>query len=195
MTMKLESKPQIYRKINQKQISDNNTISDNPFIGKPFWCGNFTKNEIDCCFNHIIGLPVKNGIEHPIYDYELEFINVIETKQHTWCKKARGIGATEMLIRYLAWKALSSEELENKTIFIIAGTREEFANEIKERMERLFPEEYRNVIHDSKYTQTFINKTRFKIFPSRNLKDARGFTDVAYLFIDESDYFPPKEQN
>jgi len=23
-----------------------------------------------CCFNHIIGLPRKNGIEHPLYDYE-----------------------------------------------------------------------------------------------------------------------------
>ena len=24
----------------------------------------------DCCFNHIIGLPSKNGIQHPLYDYE-----------------------------------------------------------------------------------------------------------------------------
>jgi hypothetical protein len=23
-----------------------------------------------CCFNHIIGLPKKNGIEHQLYDYE-----------------------------------------------------------------------------------------------------------------------------
>jgi hypothetical protein len=22
-----------------------------------------------CCFNHIIGLPRKNGVEHPLYDY------------------------------------------------------------------------------------------------------------------------------
>jgi hypothetical protein len=70
----------------------------------------------------------------------------------------------------------------------VAGTRLEFANEIKERMERLIPEQYRYVIHDSKYTQTFINKTRFRIFSSRNLKDMRGFTDVAYLFIGEADY-------
>ena len=157
--------------------------------GLPFWSDDYRN------FNCVIGLPVKNGIEHPIYDYELEFIKAIEDNQHVWCKKARGIGATEMLIRYLSWKALVNTELENKTIFIVAGTREEFANEIKERMERLFPEEYRDVIHDSKYTQTFINKTRFKIFPSKNLKDMRGFIDVAYLFIDEGDYFNPKEQN
>jgi hypothetical protein len=28
-----------------------------------------------------------------------------------------------------------------------------------------------------------------KIFPSRNVKDLRGYTDVSYLFIDEADYF------
>ena len=154
----------------------------------------YHKPERSCCFNHIIGLPVKNGIEHPIYDYELEFIKVIETKQHTWCKKARGIGATEMLIRYLAWKALSSNELNGKSIFIIAGTREEFANTIKERMERLFVDRYR-VVRDSKYTECYINNTWFKVFPSKRLKDVRGYVDVAYLFIDESDFFDPKEQS
>ena len=30
-----------------------------------------------------------------------------------------------------------------------------------------------------------------KIFPSRNVKDLRGYTDVSYLFIDEADYFEP----
>ena len=166
---------------------------DTIFNGIPFWCNN-NGNRIDCCFNHIIGLPQKNGIEHPIYDYEVELLDVIERYQHLWCKKARGIGFTTFLIRYLAWKALVSDELANKSVFIIAGTREDFGNEIKTKMEQLFPEEYRYVIHDSKYTQTYINNTRFKVFPSRNLKDMRGFTDVAYLFIDEADYFAPKEQ-
>ena len=30
-----------------------------------------------------------------------------------------------------------------------------------------------------------------KIFPSRNAKDLRGYTDVSYLFIDEADHFEP----
>lgn len=169
--------------------------SSTPFYGIPFWCGDSQFIGIrDCCFNHKIGLPQKNGIYHPIYDYELEFLNKIQTEQHVWVKKARGIGATTFLIRYLSWKALATNELDGKDIFIIAGTREDFANEIKQRMENLLPEEYRYVIHDSKYTQTYINKTRFKVFPSRNLKDMRGYTDVAYLFIDEADYFQPIEQ-
>ena len=24
----------------------------------------------DCCFNHIVGLPTKNGVEKPMFDYQ-----------------------------------------------------------------------------------------------------------------------------
>jgi hypothetical protein len=146
-------------------------------------------------FNEIIGLPTKNGIVHPIYDYEIEFLKVIEDNQNIWVKKARGIGATTFLTRFLSWKAVSTNELDNKDVFIIAGTRLDFAHEIKVKIEDLFRQNYREFIHDSKHTETYINNTRFKVFPSKNLKDMRGFTDVAYLFIDEADYFNPKEQS
>ena len=44
---------------------------------KAFWIWNIEehkKEDIrtngDCCFNHIIGLPKKDGIDKPLYDYE-----------------------------------------------------------------------------------------------------------------------------
>ena len=44
---------------------------------KPFWIWNiedhkqeYIKTNGDCCFNHIIGLPQKDGIDKPLYDYE-----------------------------------------------------------------------------------------------------------------------------
>ena len=66
------------------------------FEGKPFWCNNIADCK-DQCFNHIIGLPVKNGREYPIFDYELDVINKIENNRNIWIKKASGIGATELL--------------------------------------------------------------------------------------------------
>jgi hypothetical protein len=43
---------------------------------KPFWIWNIEehkqediKTNGDCCFNHIIGLPQKNDIDKPLYDY------------------------------------------------------------------------------------------------------------------------------
>ena len=81
------------------------------FLNKPFWIPDKDKHDLEyliengnCCFNHIIGLPVKNGIEHPIYDYELDVVDKIENHRNVWIKKASGIGATELILRYLTWK-------------------------------------------------------------------------------------------
>jgi hypothetical protein len=44
---------------------------------KPFWIWNIEEHKQQdiktngyCCFDHIIGLPQKNGIDKPLYDYE-----------------------------------------------------------------------------------------------------------------------------
>ena len=44
---------------------------------KPFWIWNIEehkqediRSDGDCCFNHIIGLPQKDGTDTPLYDYE-----------------------------------------------------------------------------------------------------------------------------
>jgi hypothetical protein len=44
---------------------------------KPFWIWNIEEHKQEdirsrgkCCFNHIIGLPQKDGNDKPLYDYE-----------------------------------------------------------------------------------------------------------------------------
>ena len=60
----------------QQQTDSNHEIFER-LRDKPFWVWNLeehiqedirTKGE--CCFNHIIGLPTKGGIEKPLFDYE-----------------------------------------------------------------------------------------------------------------------------
>jgi hypothetical protein len=60
-------------------------------------------NKGDCCFNHIIGLPKKEHIEKPLFDYEkllfdsLLVPDVYNSLRHTfklkhlWVKKATGL--------------------------------------------------------------------------------------------------------
>jgi hypothetical protein len=65
----------------QQSIEDSKALEQlkTKLYGKPFydWYSPDHKNRINiksnrnCCFNHIIGLPKKADIEHPIYDYEL----------------------------------------------------------------------------------------------------------------------------
>ena len=168
---------------------------------KPFWIWNKDQHIQDdiltngnCCFNHIIGLPIKNGKEYPIFEYEKLIYDTIEQNQNIWIKKARGLGVTTFLIRYLVWKILSSTELDGKSIFIVSGTREEFANYVKKKMEQLFERRFPDLVLDSKYTELILKKTWIKVMPTKNIKDVRGYMDTAYLFIDEADFFNAKEQ-
>ena len=105
---------------------------------KPFWLWDPTSHKQadrvtkgDCCFNHIIGLPTKDGIQKPMFEYEkmlykalLEpgYLNSIPALQsddpnnvahnfklkHLWVKKATGLGVTEFMLRFMAWLCLSS---------------------------------------------------------------------------------------
>ena len=47
------------------------------FLNKPFWNWSIEahkhidiRTQGNCCFNHIIGLPAKDGSEKPLFDYE-----------------------------------------------------------------------------------------------------------------------------
>ncbi|MDR4512607.1 MAG: hypothetical protein MRJ93_12985 [Nitrososphaeraceae archaeon] len=155
----------------------------------------YVQTQANCCFNHIIGLPQKNDKEYPLFDSEKLVIDAIENNQHIWIKKARGIGITELILRYLAWKCMSSNELDGKSIFLVSGTREEFSNNIKIRLAKLFERNFPNMRFESKYTELWLNNTWIKVFPTKRIQDLRGYTDVSYLFIDEADYFEPAEQN
>ena len=185
-----------YHKIgkHKEQEAEHTELLDE-FLGKPFYCWNTTLFGIhDCCFNHMIGLPEKNNKEYPFFEYQREIYDALEAHEHVWIKKAKGIGGTTFIIRYLLWKILVNNALADKNIFIISNTQE-FANKVKERLELLFRRAYPNLRVKSKYTEAWIKSTWIKVFPSRNIQDMRGYIDVAYIFVDESDFFQPIEQD
>ncbi len=184
--------------------SDSPLLSDqanelNIFLNKPFWNWDKEKHDLEflidknCCFNHIIGLPIKNDKQYPLFDYEQLLFNTIEQNQNTWILKSRGIGVTTFIIRYFAWKILNSSELDHKSIFIVSGTREEHANYIKEKLQQLF--ENFPVRLESKYTELWLKKTWIKVFPTKNIKDIRGYFETSYIFVDESDYLEESIQD
>jgi hypothetical protein len=71
---------------------------------KPFWIWNIEEHKQedirtdgDCCFNHIIGLPSKDTVDKPLYDYEKIIFDCLVTQddnsnnKHLWIKKATGL--------------------------------------------------------------------------------------------------------
>ena len=79
------------------------------FRDKLFWINDINEHKHQdilhkgaCCFNHIIGLPRKDSVEKPIFDYEVNLTKAFDTYNDIWIKKARGLGITEILLRYIS---------------------------------------------------------------------------------------------
>jgi hypothetical protein len=65
----------------RRRISSSNqqqqTQSLDKLQNKTFWIWDVQEHKLEdirtrgeCCFNHIIGLPTKDGLEKPIFDYQ-----------------------------------------------------------------------------------------------------------------------------
>ena len=118
----------------RKRISSSNqqqqqTQSFDKLHNKPFWIWNTREHKLEdvrtkgeCCFNHIIGLPTKEGLEKPIFDYQEllyeallspEFYNPLNhdfKDKHVWIKKATGLGVTEFFLRFMTWLCLRNND-------------------------------------------------------------------------------------
>jgi hypothetical protein len=103
------------------------THSFDKLQNKPFWIWNIEEHKLEdvrtkgeCCFNHIIGLPTKEGLEKPIFDYQellyeallsADFCNLLNhdfKDKHLWIKKATGLGVTDFLCKVPSLEACYS---------------------------------------------------------------------------------------
>ena len=108
---------------------------------KPFWIWNIKEHKQedvrtngDCCFNHIIGLPQKDSVDKPLYDYERIIFDSLVTSnansslnKHLWIKKATGLGISEFMLRFMAWLCLKDNELSGSQMCIVTGPRIDLA--------------------------------------------------------------------
>jgi hypothetical protein len=110
---------------------------------KPFWIWNIEEHKHediitngDCCFNHIIGLPQRDGVDKPLYDYEkITFDSLVtqngninrSNKKHLWIKKATGLGISEFMLRFMAWLCLKDNALSGSQMCIVTGPRIDLA--------------------------------------------------------------------
>jgi hypothetical protein len=90
----------------QTQTSNFNALSK--LHNKPFWIWDkvehkeeYIKTNGQCCLNDIVGRPLKNGREYPLFDYEKVLYDSLLTNEgsfkdkHLWVKKSTGLGITE----------------------------------------------------------------------------------------------------
>jgi hypothetical protein len=169
--------------------------------GKPFWIWNNEHDKIlsgQCCFNHIVGLPEKNGKAMPLFDYEEKIFDELgrldkdgNKNRHLWIKKATGLGVTEFVLRYMAWLCYSSDEYRNAQMCVVTGPNIELAKGLIARLKQICKpiEEIK-----SKETAIVLNGCRVEAYPSHHLDAMRSLPNPKFIFLDEADFFPLKEQ-
>jgi hypothetical protein len=191
----------------QQQAKARNELYDR-LINKPFWISDREQHKQedirtngDCCFNHIIGLPQKDGEDKPLYDYEqliFESLDIQNTK-HLWIKKPTGLGISEFMLRFMAWLCLKDDALaaSGSQMCIVTGPRIELAIALIDRMKALFrsgDEGLGLVTFDTKETVIELNNIKIEAFPSHHLDAMRGLQNVSFILLDEADFFPPGQQ-
>jgi hypothetical protein len=186
----------------QSESNSDRTRFFNRLKDKPFWIWNKEEhmqadldNDGDCCFNHIIGLPKKDDVEKPIFDYEQRLHDLLEIdkKKYIWIKKSTGLGVTEFFLRYISWICTRDNAMkDNKRICIVTGPRIDLAVTLVDRLKNLFSNA--GVLFNTKETVLELNGCIIEAFPSHHLDAMRGLTDVKLILLDEADFFPPSQQ-
>jgi len=177
---------------------------------KPFWIWDKEEHRQedirtngDCCFNHIIGLPTKEGMEKAMFDYEKILYDSIFLvndasdpsfkHKHLWVKKATGLEVTEFFLRLMAWLCLRNNDYQNSQMCIVTGPNIDIAIKLIKRMKALF-EPKLHVTFDSKETVLELNGCTIEAYPSNHIDAYRALDNPKFILIDEGDFFRKGEQ-
>lgn len=133
--------------------------------------------------------PLESGQPITLFDYELELVDLLKLKKHIWIKKATGLGITEFMLRYIAWKCETDPEYNGGQIIIVTGPRIELSVTLIDRIKKLYTKEF-----TSKNTVVELSGCHIEAYPSHHLDSARGLPNVRFIFLDEADFFPIGEQ-
>ena len=196
----------------QEQQESNILLLSRRLKNKPFWIWNIEEHKRediltkgDCCFNHIIGLPTKNGVEKPMFDYQKllydsslisEACNPLSydfKHKHLWVKKGTGLGVTEFFLRLMAWLCLRNDDYRNSQMCIVTGPNIDIAIKLIKRMKGLF-EAKLGIMFDSKETVLELNGCTIEAYPSNHIDAYRALDNPKFILLDEADFFRKGEQ-
>ena len=154
---------------------------------------NLELDNSQCCFNHLVGLPIKKGRQHPLYQYELEIEDAMKYWKRIYILKARGIGITEFLLRKFSHMATFDNTYQYNVIPIIVGPNIQLAIDLIDRVKGIFRHKL-NWNFPEAETRIIVNNVKIQAFPSHNPSSYRGRKDVPAVLIDEADFFSPRNQ-
>lgn len=167
--------------------------------GVPFWIWNYDHDNLlvepsKCpCFNHRIGLPMKDNHDNPFVPYQKQLHETLQNHRQIWIKKSRGIGVSEFILRWIAFCCFNVFPSGSR-VCVVVGPRQLLAEDLILRFKRLFDKIAPGLFDRSKSTEAIINGVNISAFPSYHSETLRGLDFVKFIMIDEGDYFPAFQQ-
>ncbi|MDQ5868957.1 MAG: hypothetical protein M3530_04425 [Thermoproteota archaeon] len=156
----------------------------------------------NCCFNHIVGLPIKDKKEYPMFDYEQilydallncsDFPNNFKDK-HLWVKKATGLGVTEFMLRLMAWLCTKDGTFGTSQMCIVTGPNIDIATKLIKRLKTIF-EPKLGLTFSDKETVLKLNGCTIEAYPSNHIHAFRALDNPKFILLDEADFFRKGEQ-
>ena len=164
---------------------------------KPFWIWDKSEHKRqcaltkgNCCMNHVIGLPEKDGKKMPLFPYEkIIYDSLITNNQKClWIKKATGLGITEFFLRIIVWLATKDDAFANKQVVIVTGPNLQIAITLVKRIKALFLKHL--ITFANKDTVLELNGCHIESYPSHHIDAFRALESPKFILLDECDFFP-----
>ena len=139
-------------------------------------------------FNKLIGLPVhpRTKKETPLFQYELDILDLLDKHRWLLINKARKIGVSEIVLRIIAFKCFST--YEGYQIMLVAGNRMQHAHRLMRRFQKLFVNINEFVSDKTADRMLLTNGTEIMAMPSNDTA-LRGPEKVKCIFLDEAAHF------
>lgn len=173
---------------------------------KPFWIWDSEHEKLvdgshECCFNHLVGLPKKMDRIMPMFEYEKLLFDELGKRgshggrykdKHLWVKKATGLGVTEFILRYMAWLCYFGHGYQGTQMCIVTGPNIDLAKGLIKRLREICEQLDENL--SGTRTSVILNGCSVEAYPSHHLDAMRSLPNPQFIFLDEADFFPNKEQ-
>ena len=176
---------------------------ENIFIGIPrkFWCDNWyfpgTKDRIpdghNCCFMHYTGMPWRNGVQHPIYEYQMRILKALIEHDYLCIIKSPKLGITELFLRWCIWKACTDPTWNKGQVMIVVATGMQNTSIMITRFREILDNPFNKIpIDETKFDnkRSFtLNSVEFFAFPANNPEALRSKTNPKITILDEAAMF------
>ena len=151
-----------------------------------------------------MGLPVKDKVEHPIYDYEKILYDTLMSvdksfkDKHLWVLKSTGLGVTEFMLRLMAWlctfkQTNHSGSTGNGQMCIVTGPNVYIATKLIKRLKGIFDTKLGLTFND-KETHLQLNGCSIEAYPSNHINSFRALENPKFILIGEGDFLRKSEQ-